>query len=55
MILIADSGSTKTHWRLVVISGFSIHHAGANPYYCTSETYATVLESGLPRFGQQMS
>ena len=51
MVLIADSGSTKTHWRLVdrgkVVSAFTTQ--GLNPYYCTSETYATVLESGLPK------
>ncbi|CCH56411.1 N-acetylglucosamine kinase-like protein [Fibrisoma limi BUZ 3] len=40
MMLIADSGSTKTDWRLVAANGTvqTLHTDGFNPYYQTTET-----------------
>jgi hypothetical protein len=40
MILIADSGSTKTTWALLEKGELksTIHTAGLNPYFHTSET-----------------
>ena len=45
MILIADSGSTKTDWRLVVEGGEinSFETIGFNPYFITSESILTEL------------
>lgn len=47
MILIADSGSTKTDWRLVTTSGeqHAFWSEGINPYFHTSETVAQTLRS----------
>jgi glucosamine kinase len=49
MILIADSGSTKTHWVLTkqgkVIK--SLETAGLNPYFSGSVEVKEVLETGL--------
>lgn len=53
MILIADSGSTKTDWRLID-ENKQIHQfatQGINPYFHTSEQIALVLKSELiPQF-----
>jgi glucosamine kinase len=49
MILLADSGSTKTHWALVD-SGMlkkSIETPGLNPYFVNPETIRLVLQSDL--------
>lgn len=53
MILIADSGSTKTDWRLVhldrpdkEVEEFST--IGFNPFYCDSQTIVSGVKSGLP-------
>ncbi len=49
MILIADSGSTKTDWRVIDRSG-KIHQAktvGLNPYHQSSDDIAQVLDQKL--------
>ncbi len=45
MILIADSGSTKTDWRLISGTGeiHSFHSEGINPYFHTSASIAETL------------
>lgn len=51
MILIADSGSTKTDWRLIDEEG-NIHQAqtiGLNPYFVSDERIAEVLRTGALR------
>lgn len=48
MILIADSGSTKTDWRL--IDGNTKHQfstQGLNPYFLNSETIVNILQTEL--------
>ncbi len=49
MILLADSGSTKTTW--VLLDGSepvkTITTAGLNPYFHTEDSVAAILESGL--------
>ncbi len=47
MKLIADSGSTKTDWRLVSSSGamYSFKSEGINPYFHTADTVAKALRS----------
>lgn len=49
MLLIADSGSTKTDWRLVTTDGSirAIHTDGFNPYYQTTEQIAHTLRRQL--------
>ncbi len=49
MLLIADSGSTKTDWRLVAADGQAraIHTDGFNPYYQTTQQIADVLQTQL--------
>ncbi len=49
MLLIADSGSSKTGWRLVNDKGviFSFHTEGLNPYYKTIEQIKAVLNKDL--------
>jgi len=49
MFLIADSGSSKTDWRLVNDKGAitSIHTEGLNPYYKTVEEIKSVLQNDL--------
>lgn len=51
MILIADSGSTKTDWRLIALNGkvFSFKSEGINPYFHST---ATITET-LRRFNLQ--
>lgn len=49
MILIADSGSTKTDWRLIDVDG-KIHQAktkGLNPYHQSADEIAHVLSDEL--------
>ncbi len=45
MILIADSGSTKTHWVSIEngTPGSSLHTVGMNPYFIDSETVVEIL------------
>ena len=49
MVLIADSGSTKTTWTLLedrrIIT--SVQTAGLNPYFITSETVEAILMADL--------
>lgn len=49
MLLIADSGSTKTDWRLVRADGQArvIQTDGFNPYYQTVDQMAAVLQAQL--------
>lgn len=49
-ILIADSGSTKTHWCLVDPRGGELHFSseGYNPNYVTSEYLVNSLREALP-------
>jgi glucosamine kinase len=49
MLLIADSGSSKTGWRLINDKGviFSFHTEGLNPYYKTIEQIKAVLNKDL--------
>ena len=49
MILIADSGSTKTAWSLVEYGEIkkTIETQGLNPYFVTSEVIESVISSGL--------
>ena len=55
MILIADSGSTKTDWRLIDHSG-AIQQAktqGLNPFFKTSQDCLSTFKNDLiPQFGQ---
>ncbi|QJW91922.1 N-acetylglucosamine kinase [Spirosoma taeanense] len=53
-VLIADSGSTKTDWRLVTSSAAprAIQTDGFNPYYQTTEQISTTLRAQLlPQLG----
>ncbi|MBA9077624.1 MULTISPECIES: BadF/BadG/BcrA/BcrD ATPase family protein [Rufibacter] len=57
MILIADSGSTKTSWRLLTAEGevAQAHTIGINPYYQESaEITQSLQESLLPQLPQHM-
>jgi glucosamine kinase len=48
MILIADSGSTKTEWRLVNDAGkitVSLTSEGLNPYFLSEEAIAGIIEN----------
>lgn len=49
MILIADSGSTKTEWRLIegVTTGKSIFTSGINPYFLNSDEIFSLLACEL--------
>ncbi len=49
MILIADSGSTKTTWTLLKDQRIvtSVQTAGMNPYFITSETVKAILKADL--------
>jgi N-acetylglucosamine kinase-like BadF-type ATPase len=49
MILLADSGSTKTTWTLMEGSRIvkSVQTAGMNPYFITSETVEAILKADL--------
>ncbi|MFC5285111.1 N-acetylglucosamine kinase [Pedobacter alpinus] len=50
MILLADSGSTKTSWCLKSINNTDFHFAteGYNPYYLDSSYIANSIKAGLP-------
>ncbi|MEQ9168347.1 MAG: N-acetylglucosamine kinase [Fulvivirga sp.] len=54
MILIADSGSTKTDWRHIKSDGSIVQYKteGLNPYYESEEKIATILKDSL---GPQVS
>jgi glucosamine kinase len=57
MILIADSGSTKTDWRIISDIGEEkeIHTAGINPHYLrANQIYSIISEGVLPQFHQQV-
>jgi N-acetylglucosamine kinase-like BadF-type ATPase len=57
MILIADSGSTKTDWRLISDSGEQkeIHTSGINPQYLNANQIYSIVSAGiLPHLQQQM-
>lgn len=57
MILIADSGSTKTDWRLLSGSGEpkEIHTAGINPQYLNADQVYSIISTGvLPHLHQQV-
>jgi N-acetylglucosamine kinase-like BadF-type ATPase len=49
MILIADSGSTKTNWTLIEDQRIvtTVQTAGMNPYFITSETVEAILKADL--------
>lgn len=49
MILIADSGSTKTDWRLIDNDKriYQLNTQGINPYFQTSDEISTILKSEL--------
>ena len=48
MILIADSGSTKTDWRLVDETKITqFRTAGLNPYHLSGEEIATIVHDGF--------
>lgn len=56
MILIADSGSTKTDWRLLGEAGEQkeIHTAGINPQYLNTSQIFHIIEAGvLPQLGSR--
>ena len=55
MILIADSGSTKTHWCLLTSSGqkSEFKTEGINPYFQTEEAIrSNISDQLLPQMGQ---
>lgn len=47
MILLAESGSTKTDWRIIGESVHSFHTIGLNPYFTTSEQISKELTPHL--------
>jgi len=49
MILIADSGSTKTEWKIIKdgVAGQSIFSSGINPYFLSEEDIFEVLKREL--------
>ncbi len=57
MILIADSGSTKTHWKLLRPDKTTESHytKGLNPYFAGEETFFKVLENDLPVSKQEVN
>jgi len=50
MILIADSGSTKTEWKVIEDSnpGESYFSSGINPYFLGSEEIVSLLKTEIP-------
>ena len=57
MILIADSGSTKTHWTLMTASGKSQDYStdGINPFFLSVEQVENILEYQLlPQLSKQL-
>jgi len=55
MILIADSGSTKTEWKIIKenMPGESYFSAGINPYFLPAEDIFLLLERELPEIAGQ--
>lgn len=51
MILIADSGLTKTDWKLVVNENniVSFETKGLSPFFCSDEDYRTALHAAFPK------
>lgn len=50
MVLIADSGSTKTDWRLIDKAGIticSIQSRGLNPYFWTEKEIAAIIQQDV--------
>jgi glucosamine kinase len=52
MILVADSGSTKTEWKIIKdgIPADSLFSGGINPYFLSSDEIVTLLQSEIPAF-----
>jgi N-acetylglucosamine kinase-like BadF-type ATPase len=50
MIVIADSGSSKTHWKVIKPNGeiVGFETIGLNPYHCSNEVYSQVLIQNFP-------
>lgn len=49
MILLADSGSTKTSWALLKDGEAQIHHtSGYNPYYMGQDEIGRILQEEMP-------
>lgn len=50
MILVADSGSTKTEWKIINkgVPGESFFSGGINPYFLSSEEILTLLRKEIP-------
>lgn len=58
MLLIADSGSTKTEWRVVDDGGTTVNSVitqGLNPYFITQQQIATVVEEKVLPIAQGVS
>jgi len=51
MILIADSGLTKTDWRLVVNENsiITFETKGLSPFFCSDEDYRSALQAAFPK------
>ncbi len=51
MILIADSGLTKTDWRLALNENsiVSFETKGLSPFFCSDEDYRVALEEAFPK------
>ena len=49
MILIADSGSTKTHWKLLGPDNTleTFYTKGLNPYFADESVFSKVLNNDL--------
>ncbi len=54
-VIIADSGSSKTEWRIVEngIPGTSLFSAGFNPYFVDSVQISSILKKELPITGDE--
>src|SRR5690554_5257794 len=52
MIVIADSGSTKTDWRVIYNNGVieQVEGLGLNPNFHTSDTILEAVKNSLSRF-----
>lgn len=50
MIIIADSGATKTDWRILKDDRTSVHFdtKGLNPFFSTPEDFFIALQNGFP-------
>jgi N-acetylglucosamine kinase-like BadF-type ATPase len=51
MIVIADSGSTKTQWRIIKSGTLTAEFdsQGLNPYFCKAEDYKRALNDNFPK------